>query len=100
MNRELQTICDELGKASADLLAVGVAIEECAAGALATPAQLEHMVASMRDHWETSLRARFKRKLIPAMLDRTAEAFKARMVAKTSPVAQEMRGLDPLKIVM
>jgi len=100
MNRGLQAICEQLGKASADLLPVGVAIDERAVGALEPPSHIEHLVLSLRDRWETALRGRFPRHMVPAMLDATAAAFKARMIAKTSPVAQEMRGLDPLKIVV
>ncbi|MCL8382484.1 hypothetical protein [Xanthobacter aminoxidans] len=100
MNRGLQTICEQLGKTRADLLTVGVALDECVSGALATPADLEHLVAGMRDRWEKALRDRFPRHLVQAMLDAAAEAFKARMVAKTCLVAQDMRGLAPLKIVM
>lgn len=100
MNRGLQAICEQLGKASADLLPVGVAIDERAVGALEPSSHIEHLVLILRDLWETALRARFKRNLTLAMLDATAEAFNAHMIAKTSPVAQEMRGLDPLKIVM
>lgn len=94
MNRVYRDVAHQLGRNAAELAAVSLSIEGPSA------AMAEHVVASVREALERSLRQKVERNAVLPMLGVAIAAYRQRLTEMQTESAADLRPIDPDRVVM